>query len=120
MYLKAGMSTTSNTVARSGGDEFTVITHIGARGSAEPLVNALETTLSAPILIDGKEVLTGLSIGMAVYPDDGVDRDQLHAAADRAMYAVKRAGRTGIGEDTENADFSGGGNEPATMVPSPR
>ncbi len=109
-----------DTLARSGGDEFTVIAHFEDRGSAEALVNALETTLSAPILIDGKEIYTGLSIGVAVYPDDGADHDQLHAAADRAMYAVKRAGRTAGGDDSENADLSVGGDESVTMMPSPR
>jgi diguanylate cyclase (GGDEF)-like protein len=109
-----------DTLARSGGDEFTVITHLESRGSAEALVHALETTLSAPILIDGQEIQTGLSIGIAVYPDDGADHDQLHAAADRAMYAVKRAGRTTSGDDSENADVSLGGDESVTMIPSQR
>jgi diguanylate cyclase (GGDEF)-like protein len=81
------------TLARSGGDEFTVISPVADRKSAETLVAALELTLSAPIIIDGKEVQTGLSIGIALFPDDGSNADQLHAAADRAMYEAKRAGR---------------------------
>jgi len=82
-----------DTLARSGGDEFTVISPVASRKSAEALVAALERTLSAPIIVDSQEVHTGLSIGIALFPDDGVDGDQLHAAADRAMYAVKRAAR---------------------------
>ena len=109
-----------DTLARSGGDEFTVIAHLRNRDSAQSLVAALETTLSAPILIDGKEVQTGLSIGIAVYPDDGIDQDQLHAAADRAMYAVKRAGRTSVGDDGAVEGFSVGGDQSVTMMPSPR
>jgi len=109
-----------DTLARSGGDEFTVIAHLRNRDSADALVVALETTLAAPILIDGKEVQTGLSIGIAVYPDDGVDQDQLHAAADRAMYAVKRAGRTPVGDDVANEGISIGGDQSVTMMPTPR
>jgi diguanylate cyclase (GGDEF)-like protein len=82
-----------DTLARSGGDEFTVISHVADRTTAEPLIRALVGTLTAPIVIDGREVQTGLSIGIALYPDDGINADQLHAAADHAMYAVKRAGR---------------------------
>jgi GGDEF domain-containing protein len=40
------------------------------------------------------QVRTGLSIGLALYPDDGSDPDQLHAAADKAMYIAKRAARS--------------------------
>ncbi len=83
-----------DTLARSGGDEFTVISPVEDRTAAETLVEALELALSVPILIDGREVKTGLSIGLALYPDDGSNADQLHATADGAMYAVKRAGRT--------------------------
>ncbi|HZP22555.1 MAG TPA: GGDEF domain-containing protein [Terriglobales bacterium] len=82
-----------DTLARSGGDEFTVITPVADRQAAEPLIRALMGTLTASIVVDGREVQTGLSIGIALYPDDGINADQLHAAADHAMYAVKRAGR---------------------------
>jgi len=88
-----------DTLARSGGDEFTVISPVRDRQAAEALVSALALALSLPILIDGKEVQTGLSIGMALYPDDGSDADQLHAAADGAMYAVKKLGRTAHPDD---------------------
>jgi|SRR5579871_991982 len=82
-----------DTLARSGGDEFTIISQVADRQAAEPLLRELVGTLTAPVVIDGRHVQTGLSIGIAVYPDDGVNADQLHAAADHAMYAVKRAGR---------------------------
>ncbi|HTV64043.1 MAG TPA: GGDEF domain-containing protein [Bryocella sp.] len=84
-----------DTLARSGGDEFTVISQVEDTKATEDLVAALEAALSVPMIIDDKEVLTGLSIGVALYPDDGVNADQLHAAADRAMYVVKRSSRGG-------------------------
>jgi len=82
-----------DTVARSGGDEFTVVSRVENADATQELVAAMELALSGPVLIDGKEIQTGLSIGVALFPDDGSDADELHAAADRAMYAVKRASR---------------------------
>jgi diguanylate cyclase (GGDEF)-like protein len=96
----AGRIRAVDTLARSGGDEFTIISPVSNRTSAEALVAALEKTLSVPIVIDSREVQTGLSIGIALFPDDGVDADQLHAAADRAMYDVKRAARGVTAEET--------------------
>jgi diguanylate cyclase (GGDEF)-like protein len=99
-----------DTLARSGGDEFTVISIVEDRKAAEALVAALELTLSAPIVIDGRDLQTGLSIGIAIYPDDGSNADQLHAAADGAMYAAKRANRNLIPEVS--------GQQPSTMAVS--
>lgn len=82
-----------DTLARSGGDEFTIVGDVSGAEEAEALSLALEAALAAPIRINGADVQTGLSIGLALYPDDGRDPDQLHAAADQAMYAAKRAAR---------------------------
>lgn len=82
-----------DTLARSGGDEFTLISDVPDAKGAEALAEQLGLALSTPIRIDECEVQTGLSIGVALYPDDGHDPDQLHAAADRAMYISKRATR---------------------------
>jgi diguanylate cyclase (GGDEF)-like protein len=83
----------SDTLARSGGDEFTVVSQVSGEPASLALLTALESALSDPLVIEDKEVLTGLSIGLALYPDDGSDADQLCAAADRGMYASKRLGR---------------------------
>jgi diguanylate cyclase (GGDEF)-like protein len=81
----------SDTLARSGGDEFTVVSHVADCPGAEVLLSALESALAEPIVIEGDHVNTGVSIGMALYPDDGANADQLYAAADRAMYIAKKA-----------------------------
>jgi diguanylate cyclase (GGDEF)-like protein len=83
----------SDTLARSGGDEFTVVSQVSSAQAAGKLLSALESALSEPLVIEGKEVRTGLSIGLALFPDDGIDADQLCAAADRSMYVSKRRGR---------------------------
>jgi len=82
-----------DTVARSGGDEFTVVSHVADAREAGILMSGLETVLSTPILVGGNQVRTGLSIGLALFPDQGSDPDQLHATADQAMYMAKRATR---------------------------
>ena len=83
----------SDTLARSGGDEFTVVSTVANSAGAEVLISDLESALSAPINIGESRLQTGLSIGLALYPDNGHNPDQLHAAADEAMYAAKRATR---------------------------
>jgi len=80
-----------DTLARSGGDEFTIVSDVEDKKAADEIAASLAVALSVPILIDGNDIQTGLSIGIALYPDDGADADQLHSAADRAMYAAKRA-----------------------------
>ena len=84
----------SDTLARSGGDEFTVVSDVGNADGAQVLVANLETAFTAPFKLEGKVIYTGLSIGLALYPDDGRTPDELYAAADEAMYISKRASRS--------------------------
>jgi diguanylate cyclase (GGDEF)-like protein/PAS domain S-box-containing protein len=85
----------SDTVARIGGDEFTVILPgIGGREEAEAVAGKITAAVAAPYQLGGKKqsVNVGTSIGVAVYPADGLDADALIKAADAAMYSVKQAG----------------------------
>ena len=82
-----------DTLARSGGDEFTVVSQVSSDQAAMSLLSVLESALSDPFMIDGNEVRIGLSIGVALFPDDGASADQLCSAADRSMYVSKRSGR---------------------------
>ncbi len=84
----------SDTLARTGGDEFTVISEVTNQQGARTLVSALESALVLPLKVEGKLVRTGVSIGFAIYPDDGTDPVELCASADRAMYATKRGSRS--------------------------
>jgi diguanylate cyclase len=83
----------SDTLARSGGDEFTVISDVADAEGAQVLVSNLEMAFTVPFKMEGKIIHTGLSIGLALYPDDGRTPDELYAAADHAMYESKRASR---------------------------
>ncbi len=84
----------SDTLARTGGDEFTIISEMAAPQGAETLVAALESALILPLKVEGRLVRTGISIGYALYPDDAADAESLCAAADNAMYESKRASRS--------------------------
>lgn len=83
----------SDTLARSGGDEFTIVSDVVDAEGARILVSNLEMAFTIPFKLEGKLIHTGLSIGLALYPDDGITPDQLYAAADQAMYTSKRASR---------------------------
>ena len=85
-----------DTVARIGGDEFTIIL-----GNSPSLRNVgriatkLLELLKEPFLIDDQTVYISASIGISIYPDNGTTVDELTQAADTAMYKAKDNGRCG-------------------------
>lgn len=84
----------SDTVARLGGDEFAMI--LTAPISQEDAISICQRLLSSfdePLLIENHQVQTGMSIGLAWFPDDGRDMDELIGSADVALYQAKAAGR---------------------------
>jgi diguanylate cyclase (GGDEF)-like protein len=86
----------TDTVARMGGDEFTVLlTGVREIEGIRKVAAKLCTALSAPIFICGQEVTVSISIGIATYPDGGVDTTSLLQNADIAMYRAKAHGRNG-------------------------
>ena len=85
----------SDTVARVGGDEFTVILHdIIRREDAETVARKIIAALASPFQLGSQKqgVDIGASIGIALYPADARDADALVKAADAAMYRAKQAG----------------------------
>jgi diguanylate cyclase (GGDEF)-like protein/PAS domain S-box-containing protein len=85
----------SDTVARMGGDEFTVILHdIGRREDAEAVARKIIAAIAAPFQLGSAmhPVDIGTSIGIVVYPEDAQSADALVTAADAAMYCVKQSG----------------------------
>lgn len=83
-----------DTVARVGGDEFTLLLPEVAR--AEDVVEIAERVLQSlrqPWLLDGREFRVTASIGVAICPTDGEDADSMLTNADTAMYRAKDRGR---------------------------
>lgn len=84
-----------STVSRLGGDEFTILlAEIGEPLDAAVVATRILESLGRSIVVDGQEVQTGASIGIAVYPDDAPDADALFRHADQAMYDAKGRGRS--------------------------
>ncbi len=80
----------SDTVARLGGDEFAVLQAGGPQpAAAAALAQRLIDSLGLPFDHDGQELDVGVSIGIAIYPDDGADAELLLQNADTAMYRAK-------------------------------
>lgn len=83
----------ADTLARSGGDEFTVISEVSDADGADALASALVSVLREPFQIEEHVLTAAVSIGVALFPDNAQLPDDLRAAADKAMYEAKRAGR---------------------------
>ncbi|MHB1144059.1 MAG: putative bifunctional diguanylate cyclase/phosphodiesterase [Thiobacillus sp.] len=78
-------------VARLGGDEFAVIlTHPPASRAASRVARKLNQTLAEPFKLGQRRYAIGASIGISVYPDDGLDANTLLRQADLAMYQAKQ------------------------------
>jgi len=84
----------SDTLARVGGDEFNLLLP-GIRSEADAALtaNKILKALDAPIDLEGIEIFTSCSIGIALYPRDGDSLDTLVRHADTAMYQVKKRGK---------------------------
>jgi diguanylate cyclase (GGDEF)-like protein len=83
-----------DTVARFGGDEFTVLIHIiGKIEDAGKISQKILESFKQPITIDEREFVVTSSIGISVYPIDGADSETLIRNADTAMYRAKELGR---------------------------
>ncbi|MDH3727326.1 MAG: EAL domain-containing protein [Myxococcales bacterium] len=83
-----------DTVARLGGDEFAVILEgVSEAKEVLPVVERIMESLEEVKSIDGNEVTSSTSMGIAMYPDNGNDLSELLRAADLAMYRAKSSGR---------------------------
>ncbi len=81
-------------IARWGGDEFVLLLpHIHCREDAEDIALRLTAVLQPPFFLDGHRLAITASIGIVIYPQDGLDGNTLLQNADAALYCVKQAGR---------------------------
>ncbi len=83
-------------LARLGGDEFAVIARSAAdSGEAARLAHRIIRAVSEPVVLDDRQMEVGASIGLALYPADGVAPESLLRRADIALYRAKQEGRGG-------------------------
>lgn len=81
-------------VARLGGDEFTIVlSHLGKSDDAAIVAERIITSLAEPFDLEGEEFVASTSIGIATFPADGDNPEDLLKHADAAMYQAKQAGR---------------------------
>jgi diguanylate cyclase (GGDEF)-like protein/PAS domain S-box-containing protein len=83
----------ADTVARLGGDEFAILQANATPSAAGTLARRLVAVISEPVEIDGQEINSGVSIGIALAPNDGTAADHLMKCADLALYRAKAEGR---------------------------
>jgi diguanylate cyclase (GGDEF)-like protein len=95
LRLRATLRETDS-ICRQGGDEFLIVLgELPDAAAVKPVIDKLMAALVQPMRIDGQELTTTASIGVAHYPDDGTDFDTLLQKADTALYRAKDAGRNG-------------------------
>lgn len=83
-----------DTLARIGGDEFVgIITNLDNNEECQPILDRLIKTVSTQYVIKDATIQVGASIGIAFYPDNGIDSDILLRNADQAMYSAKQSGK---------------------------
>lgn len=84
----------SDVVARLGGDEFVImLTGIDGSNAVATVAEKIVFSIGDPYRIEGHDLYTSPSIGIAMYPSDGEDGETLMKNADAAMYHAKAAGR---------------------------
>ena len=87
----------SDTVARMGGDEFTVIVrNIEDEHSVRSIAEKIQKSIRQPVPAEPGEYHVRSSIGISLYPEDGRDGETILKHADAAMYRVKNSGKGGI------------------------
>jgi diguanylate cyclase (GGDEF)-like protein len=83
-----------DTVARLGGDEFTVLLrNVGDADTARQIADRVIRSLALPANLGGRDYQMRASVGVTLFPDDGVDLEDIIRQADLAMYRAKSQGR---------------------------
>jgi diguanylate cyclase (GGDEF)-like protein/PAS domain S-box-containing protein len=83
-----------DTVGRLGGDEFLIVlTNVKEIAYASFVAERLMRAMSAKFVIQGRSLSISCSIGISIFPEDGMDSESLLKNADAAMYSAKESGR---------------------------
>jgi diguanylate cyclase (GGDEF)-like protein len=83
-----------DTLARIGGDEFiAIMTELENIEDSKPVLEQLLKAAADPVTVSNTVMQVSASVGVTLYPQDGVDADELMRHADQAMYVAKQAGK---------------------------
>ena len=83
-----------DTISRFGGDEFAIlIEDISSHDEIEPVAKKVVKALAEPFWVKKNKLHIGTSVGIAIYPNDGLSTTELLKHADTAMYQAKASGR---------------------------
>ena len=92
--IMRGLLREEDTVARIGGDEFTILApRVKGVDDVLTVARKVRDALKQPVAIDGRDLYISTSIGISLYPSDGPDGETLLKNADAAMYRAKTQGR---------------------------
>jgi diguanylate cyclase (GGDEF)-like protein/PAS domain S-box-containing protein len=95
-----------DTVSRQGGDEFLIVlTDLKDGDAVTRIAEQILAAMSVPFSLDGHDVAISCSVGVAVFPEDGRDFDELLKKSDIAMYHAKEAGRNAFRYYTERMNI---------------
>jgi diguanylate cyclase (GGDEF)-like protein len=87
----------SDVVARLGGDEFVILLRkISRRDQVQPIAKKILSSVREPFALAGQERHVSVSIGVSLFPFDGLDEQTLMKSADMAMYQAKQAGKNNV------------------------
>jgi diguanylate cyclase (GGDEF)-like protein len=107
-------------IARLGGDEFLLVqTGIAHRGEAEVLAMRIIRSLAQPFEINGREIMIGASVGIAIAPTDSTDVATLIKYADGALYEAKSRGRSSFVFHKNKTDEAAEDRAPVTAGNAP-
>lgn len=84
-----------DTICRLGGDEFVFLLAGAGHDVAKEVVERLLQAIEQPLMVDQYQLTVTASVGIAIYPDDGLDMESLQRNADVAMYRTKKESRNG-------------------------
>ncbi|MCT7945323.1 diguanylate cyclase domain-containing protein [Shewanella septentrionalis] len=84
-----------DTITRLGGDEFVILLeHLANTHRIGQLIPQISQAICAPYTINGHQIHIGVSVGLAIYPENGTDAKSLINHADQAMYSMKKTNKT--------------------------
>lgn len=86
----------SDILARVGGDEFVLLSHASSEADASGLAENLVTAIEPEFTVETYELRVSLSIGIAMFPEHGIEAREMLFNADSAMYHTKNSGRNGF------------------------